>query len=315
MKAPERVHICEVGLRDGLQLVDTFVPTDEKVRIADRLSDCGFARIQVTSFVHPKVMPQLADGATVMRDIKRRPGTVYSGLVPNVRGAQRAIEAGVDAIDTVVSASESHNLANVNMTVDESLQALAGIVQLANSERLPVLAAISTAFGCPFEGRTPLPQLERIVGELARIGVRGVQLADTTGMANPLQVAQTFEHLMPRFPELEWHLHTHDTRALAIANILAAMECGVTHFDASVGGLGGCPFAPGASGNACTEDLVHGLHAMNVDTGVDLTQLIDTARYASTVIDAAFPGQIIKAGPWDRHYDPPANVQERLARV
>lgn len=313
MHFPPRVSICEVGTRDGLQIEQGFVPTDQKIAMVNRLAACGVPRIQVTSFVHPRAVPQLRDAEEVMRGIERRPGTVYSALVPNERGAQRAIEAGADEIDTVLSASESHNLANVNMSVAESLERLAGVVRLAHEAGKPVQAGISCSFGCPFEGEVPLERLAWVVDGLVRLGVRDISLADTTGMANPVQVMRTFAYLMPRYPDVEWHLHTHDTRAMAIPNILAAMECGVTHFDASVGGLGGCPFAPGASGNVCTEDLVHCLHACGVETGIDLHRLIEASRYVELIIGRALPGQIVKAGPYTRRYPVPDAVRERLA--
>jgi hydroxymethylglutaryl-CoA lyase len=171
---------------------------------------------------------------------------------------------------------------------------------------------ISTSFGCPFEGEVPLAQLERVVGRRVDIGARAIGLADTTGMANPRQVARVLEHLAPRFAGVEWTLHTHDTRALAIPNILAAMDAGVTHFDASIGGLGGCPFAPGASGNVCTEDLVHGLHAMGVETGIDLDHLIGVSRRVQEIVGRTLPGQILKAGPWTRRYPAPDGGAARL---
>src|SRR6266403_2255227 len=225
MRLPERVTMCEVGTRDGFQIEPDFIPTEQKVEVVARIT--------------------------------RRPGTRYTAMVPNEKGAVRAIEAGVDAIHTVLSASESHNLANVNMTIAESLDRLGAVLRVAAAAKLHVGCGISTSFGCPFEGDVPLAQLERVVGRLIEMGARAVGLADTTGMANPRQVGRVLEHLIPRFPGIEWTLHTHDTRAMAIANILAAMEHGVTNFDASIGGLGGCPFAHGASGNVCTEDLVH----------------------------------------------------------
>jgi hydroxymethylglutaryl-CoA lyase len=313
MKFPPRVFICEVGTRDGFQIEDGFIATEQKIAIVNRLGACGLPRIQVTSFVHPKAVPQLRDAEEVMRGIERRPGVVYSALVPNERGAMRAIEAGVDELDTVLSASESHNLANVNMSVSESLDRLGTVINAAHRARIPVVSGISTSFGCPFEGEVPLARLGWVVGRLADYGVRSIGVADTTGMANPVQVARTFEYLLPRWPRIEWHLHTHDTRAMAIPNVLAAMECGVTHFDASVGGLGGCPFAPGASGNVCTEDLVHCLHASGVETGIDLERLIEASRYVELVIGRTLPGQIAKAGPSTRRYPVPDAVRERLA--
>jgi hydroxymethylglutaryl-CoA lyase len=313
MKLAERVTISEVGTRDGFQIEPDFIPTEQKIEVVNHLAACGIPRIEVTSFVHPKAVPQLRDAEEVMARITRRPGTIYAALVPNDRGAARAVEAGVDEIHTVLSASESHNLANVNMTVAESLTKLRAVAEVARRARMPVVAGISTSFGCPFEGEVPLERLESIVARLVDLGARGIALADTTGMANPLQVARTLERLMPRFPGVELTLHTHDTRAMAIPNILAAMECGVRSFDASIGGLGGCPFAPGASGNVCTEDLVHGLHAMGVETGIDLDRLIETAKYVERVIGRTLPGQIIKAGKWDRRYPIPDSVPRRLA--
>jgi hydroxymethylglutaryl-CoA lyase len=223
------------------------------------------------------------------------------------------VDAGVDAIHTVVSASESHNLANVNMTIAESVAKLAAVMRIVERARVEVACGISTSFGCPFEGEVPVRRLEGVVRRLVDIGARAVGLADTTGVANPRQVGDVLEHLMPRFPGIEWTLHTHDTRALAIPNILAAMERGVTHFDSSIGGLGGCPFAPGASGNVCSEDLVHALHAMGVETGIDLDTLIAVSRRVQELVGRPLPGQIIKAGPFTRRYPVPDAVAARAA--
>src|SRR2546428_10553559 len=229
MKLPARVTICEVGTRDGFQIEPDFIPTEQKVEVVNLLSEAGVARIEVTSFVHPKVVPQLRDAEEVMARIARRPGTRYAALVPNDKGAVRAIDAGVDAIHTVISASESHNLANVNMTIAESMEKLRAVMQVAERAKVAVACGISTSFGCPFEGDVPLAQLESVVRRLTDMGARAVGLADTTGMANPRQVARVLEHLTPKFPGIEWTLHTHDTRAMAIPNILAAMEYGVTN--------------------------------------------------------------------------------------
>ena len=313
MRFPERVTICEVGTRDGFQIEPDFIPTDLKVEIVDRLSDAGVPRIEVTSFVHPKVVPQLRDAEAVMARIRRRPGTRYAALVPNDKGAVRAVDAGVDAIHTVVSASESHNLANVNMTVAESIVKLRAVMQVAERARVAVGCGISTSFGCPFEGEVELARLAGVVERLVDLGARAIGLADTTGMANPRQVIRTFEHVMAKFPGIEWTLHTHDTRALAIPNILAALECGVTHLDASLGGLGGCPFAPGASGNVCSEDLVHGLHAMGIATGIDLDRLIAASRRVQEIVGRTLPGQIVKAGKADRRYPLPDAAAARLS--
>jgi hydroxymethylglutaryl-CoA lyase len=248
-----------------------------------------------------------------MAAITRRPGTRYAALVPNDKGAVRAVDARVDAIHTVVSASESHNLANVNMTIAESLGKLRATMEVAHRAGVPVNSGVSCSFGCPFEIGVPVAKLEEIVGALVDMGARGIGLADTTGMANPAQVSRVLERLVPRFPGVEWTLHTHDTRAMAIPNILAAMEHGVTCFDASIGGLGGCPFAPGASGNVCMEDLIHCLHAMGIETGIDLDAYLATSRRVQEVVGHPLPGQIVKAGKWDRRYPLPDGVQAKLA--
>jgi hydroxymethylglutaryl-CoA lyase len=316
MKLPERVTICEVGTRDGFQIEPDFIPTELKIEMVDRLAEAGLPQIEVTSFVHPRVVPQMRDAEAVMAGIRRRPGTVFSALIPNDKGAVRAIDAGADELRTVISASESHNLANVNMTVEESLARLRAVAEVAGRAGKPVVAGISTSFGCPFEGEVPLARIEWLCGRLADLGIRGIGLADTTGMANPVQVARAFAHLMPRmktkWPHMVWTLHTHDTRAMAIPNILAAMECGVTHLDASIGGLGGCPFAPGASGNVCTEDLVHCLEAMGVATGIDLERLLAASRRVQEIVGRVLPGQVVKAGAWTRRYPVPDHVRARV---
>ena len=315
MQLPGHVTICEVGTRDGFQIEPDFIPTERKVEVVDLLSEAGVPRIEVTSFVHPKAVPQLRDAEAVMAAIRRRPGTRYAALVPNDKGAARAVDAGVDAIHTVVSASESHNLANVNMTIAESIDKLRAVAQIAARAGVPVQCGVSTSFGCPFEEDVPLDRLEDVVARLVDLGARGIGLADTTGMANPRQVTAVLERLIPRFPGVEWTLHTHDTRAMAIPNILAALACGVTNLDASIGGLGGCPFAPGASGNVCTEDLVHCLHAMGVATGIDLDRLVAASRRVEQLVGRPLPGQIIKAGPSTRRYPVPDTVAARLQRV
>jgi hydroxymethylglutaryl-CoA lyase len=312
MQVADRVTICEVGTRDGFQIEPEFIPTEQKVEVVNLLTEAGVPRIEVTSFVHPKAIPQLRDAEAVMAAIRRRPGTRYAALVPNDKGASRAVDAGVDAIHTVLSASESHNLANVNMTIAESLAKLAAVAQIAVRAGVPMQCGISTSFGCPFEGDVPVDRLEHIVARLVDLGAQGIGLADTTGMANPRQVSAILSRLTPRFSGVEWTLHTHDTRAMAIPNILAAMEHGVAHFDASIGGLGGCPFAPGASGNVCSEDLVHCLHAMDVTTGIDLDRLIAVSRRVEQIVGRALPGQIAKAGPSTRRYPVPDSVAGRL---
>ncbi|MEE8290839.1 MAG: hydroxymethylglutaryl-CoA lyase [Candidatus Tectomicrobia bacterium] len=311
----KHINICEVGTRDGFQIEPEFIPTDLKIEVVNLLTETGVPKIEVTSFVHPKAIPQLRDAEEVMGQIHRRSGTVYAALVPNDRGARRAIDVGVDELHTVLSASESHNLANLNMTVAESLEKLQAVAQTAHEAGVRLHGGISTALGCPFEGELPLAQVESIVSRLVDMGFGAIGIADTTGMANPAQVKRTLEHLVPKFPTIEWSLHTHNTRAMAIPNVLAAIECGVSDFDASVGGLGGCPYAPGATGNVCSEDLVHCLHEMGFETDIDLDKLIDTAKRVEEIIAYTLPGQVMKAGKSDRHYQVPHHVAERLAAL
>ena len=315
MPAATHITICEVGTRDGFQIEPEFIPTDVKIDVVNRLSATALPRIEVTSFVHPKAVPQLRDAEAVMARIERRPGTVYAALVPNDKGAQRAVDAGVDKIHTVLSASESHNLANVNMTVAESLARLGAVARVAHAAGVPLQGGISCSFGCPFEVDVPLTHLAAIVARLVACGFQAIGLADTTGMANPAQVRRTLDYLLPQFPGIEWTLHTHNTRAMAIPNILAAVEYGVRHFDASIGGLGGCPFAPGATGNVCTEDLVHCLHAMGYETGIDLDALVAVSGRVQEIIGRELPGQIMKAGQWNRRHKVPHAVEERLAAL
>ncbi len=311
----KRINICEVGTRDGFQIESEFIPTEHKVEIVNRLGATGISKIEVTSFVHPKAIPQLRDAEEVMSKIERLPGTIYTALIPNDKGAKRAIDAGVDKLHTVLSASESHNLANLNMTVAESLEKLQAVANVAHEAGIPLHGGVSTALGCPFEGDVPLTQVESIVGRLVDMGFQAIGIADTTGMANPAQVKRTLEHILPKHPDIHFSLHTHNTRAMAIPNILAAIDCGVTDFDSSVGGLGGCPYAPGATGNVCTEDLVHCLHEMGFETGIDLDKLIDTAKRVEEVIGYTLPGQVMKAGQSQRRYQVPHNVAERLAAM
>ncbi len=290
-----RVYVQEVAVRDGFQIEPRFIPTTEKIALIDALSRTGLAKIEVTSFVSPKAVPNLRDAEEVMRGIERRSGTLYTALVPNVRGAERALAVGVDEMNLVMSASESHNQANLNRSTALSLQGFAEIIRVARG-RATVNGSISTAFGCPFEGDVPE---ERVLGFAERyleLGSRGVTLADTTGMAHPKQVARLTAAMKKRFPEAELTLHFHNTRGMGLANALAALEAGADRFDASLGGLGGCPFAPGATGNICTEDLVHMLAAMGYDTGVDLDALLLVARKLPAIVGHDVPGQVAKAG-------------------
>lgn len=308
----QRLYIQEVSVRDGFQIEPVFVPTEQKIELINALSRTGLAKIEVTSFTSPKAIPALADAESVMQQIDRVPGVQYAALVPNVRGAQRALSCYVDELNLVMSASATHNLANLRMTPAQSLAQFADIVAIADG-RAQVNVSLSTAFGCPFEGDVPGAVILGLLERLAQIGVQHVTLCDTTGMANPAQVKRLCQEVKQAWPELMLTLHFHDTRSMALANATAALEAGVDRFDASLGGLGGCPFAPGASGNVCTEDLVHMFQAMGYDTGVDLDALLLLAGRLPQIVGHDVPGQVVKAGPLTRRYPAPEGVGEKAA--
>lgn len=293
---PRYVKICEVAGRDGFQSEKDFIRTEDKTRIIDSLAETGVWKIEATSFVHPKAVPQLRDAEEVMAGIKRRAGVIYTCLVPNIRGAQRALGCSVDELNVVISASGTHNMKNVGMPVEKSLENLKEIVSLALNERVPVNGSVGTAFGCPFEGVISKDRTLGMVDRYLDMGVNSITLADTTGMANPSQVYELLTEFKARWPKVPVALHFHNTRGMGLANVLAGMQAGVDIYDASLGGLGGCPFAPGATGNICTEDLVHMLHEMGIVTGIDLDMLIEVSRGLEAVVGRILPGLVIKAG-------------------
>jgi hydroxymethylglutaryl-CoA lyase len=292
-----RIHMQEVGMRDGLQVEAAFVPTEDKVALVDALSTAGMSKIEVTAFVSPKAVPALRDAEIVLREIERQPGVVYSALVPNVRGAERAIEAHADELNLVMSASESHNLTNLRMTRGQSFTALSGVNAIAREAEVAVNISLSCAFGCPMEGDVPVATvLHWCVRFVEELGACGVTLCDTTGMAYPGQVVALTRAFRARWPDTELTLHFHNTRGMGLANILAAIDAGADRFDASLGGIGGCPYAPGATGNVCSEEMVHALELMDFHTGVDLPRLIDASARLPALIGHEIPSQIVKAG-------------------
>ncbi len=293
---PERVSIREVGPRDGLQN-EAPVPTGAKVALLDALSATGVRRIEAVSFVHPKAIPQMADADEVWAAAQRAAGVRYSALVPNSRGARRALDAGFREIEVVVSASDTHNRHNVNRSTEESLDDITGLIDLLHDAGASVEVVVATSFGCPYEGDVPPARVSSIVDRVVADGVDRVAFGDTTGMATPRRVAEVVAPVRERHPELPLLLHFHNTRGTALANILMAMELGVTEYDASVGGLGGCPYAPGASGNVATEEVVHMLHDMGIDTGIDLDALIGAARLAEEIVGRELPSGVLRAGP------------------
>ncbi|MBX5492352.1 MAG: hydroxymethylglutaryl-CoA lyase [Chloroflexi bacterium] len=297
MQLPSRVQVTEVGPRDGLQSEPAFIPTERKVALIEALAAAGVPRIEATSFVHPRAVPQMADAEAVLASIRRRPGTRYTALVPNARGAERALAARADELNVVVSSTEAMSQANVRMSVAESIAACAAVVRLAEAAHVPVACAVTTCFGCPYEGPVAPQRVLDVVARLVDAGVAEITLADTIGVANPRQVEQLVQAVQARWPQLPLGLHFHDTRGLGLANVLAGLQNGVTRYDASVAGVGACPFAPGATGNITTEDLVYLLHELDITTGIDLAALLDAARLMREVVGHEVPSRLLRAGP------------------
>jgi len=297
---PEAVEIGEVGPRDGLQNEAT-VPIGDRIRLIDALSATGLRRIEAVSFVSPAAIPPMAGAGEVMAGITRVPGVTYRALVPNVKGAELALVADVDEIEVVVSASETHNERNVKRSVADSIAAAAELTELAHTAGTPVEAIVSTAFGCPYEGDVPEARVAELAQQLRDGGADRLSFGDTTGMATPRRVQAVLDALgAVGIAGSEVGLHFHNTRGTGLANVVVAMELGVTRLDASIGGLGGCPYAPGATGNIVTEDLVHMLEDMGVHTGVDLDALIACANVAQDIVGRELPGQVMRAGPRTR---------------
>ena len=296
---PQRLSLREVGPRDGLQN-EAPVPTAGKVALVDALSRTGVGRIEAVSFVHPKAIPSMADAAEVWAGVQRNPDVRYSALVPNLRGAERALAAGFDEIEVVVSASDTHNRRNVNRSTEESLDDIAAIIELAHGRGATVQAIVSTAWGCPYEGEVPVERVLMVAGRALADGADTLSYGDTTGMATPSRVTRLVGETRTTHPDAALNLHFHNTRGTGLANVLAALELGVSDFDASVGGLGGCPYAPGATGNIATEELVHMVEDMGVATGVDLEAMIEVAAQAESLVGRTLPSQVLRAGPRTR---------------
>ncbi|MDB5945107.1 MAG: hydroxymethylglutaryl-CoA lyase [Ramlibacter sp.] len=301
----KRIYFNEVAPRDGFQIEPEFIPTDTKVALVDAMSECGYAKIEVTSFTSPKAIPMLRDAEEVMGRIRRAAGVEYTVLVPNLRGAERALESRADELNLVMSTSETHNLANLRMPREKSAAGLTEVIRTV-AGRTPVNVSLSTAFGCPMEGDVPQEEVLRWAERFAGLGVRGLTICDTTGMAHPAQVSRMVAALQQRLPGVQLTLHFHNTRGMGLANVLAAVQGGIERLDGSLGGLGGCPYAPGASGNISSEDAIHMLDAMGYDTGVDLGKLLALARQLPAIVGHEVPGQVAKAGRiTDLHPAPP----------
>jgi hydroxymethylglutaryl-CoA lyase len=291
----------DVSPRDGFQNESVFIETADKIAFINALSQCGFAKIEATSFTSPKAIPALRDAEDVMHEIVRAPGVEYTVLIPNVRGAERALACGIDEANLVMSVSETHNRANLRMTREQSLAQLGQVIEVlqapsSSSKRVAVNVSLSTAFGCPMEGEIAESEILRLVDNFARQGVKRISLCDTTGMAFPSQVRKLCRKAKANYPEMTFTLHFHNTRGLAQSNVLAAIDAGIDRFDAALGGIGGCPYAPGASGNACTEEVVHMLELEGFDTGVDLAKLMAVSAMLPNLVQHDVPSQILKAG-------------------
>jgi hydroxymethylglutaryl-CoA lyase len=301
-----RIHLNEVVTRDGFQMETDFIETDRKIALIDALSTCGYAKIEVTSFTSAKAIPALRDAEAVMGRIRRAPNVEYTVLVPNLRGAERALECAPDEINLVMSTSETHNRANLRMSREASFRALSEVIHRVGTQ-VAINVSLSTCFGCPMEGEVNPTEVMRWVHRFADLGVRGITLCDTTGMAHPGSV----KHLVERAQGVglqELTLHFHNTRGMGLANVLAAVQAGITRFDGSLGGLGGCPYAPGATGNICSEDTIHMLQAMGYETGIDLSRLLTIARELPAIVGHDTSGQLIKAGPSTALHPAPNHV-------
>ena len=310
-----RLLINEVATRDGFQMEHHFIPTEDKIALIDRLSALGYAKIEVTSFTSPKAIPQLRDGEEVMGRIQRAPGVVYTALVPNLRGAERAIDCGTDEFNLVMSASETHNLSNLRMTREQSFSQLSEVIALARQAKLPVNVSLSCVFGCPMEGEVPQGTVLGWIERFAALGVQGITLCDTTGMAYPTQVQALCEAALKQYAQLDFTAHFHNTRAMGLVNTIAAVEAGIRRFDMSLGGIGGCPYAPGASGNVATEDVVHMLQCIGYDTGIRFDGLLEAAAHLEAMVQHELPSQLPRAGHRLRRHEPPADFAEIAARA
>jgi hydroxymethylglutaryl-CoA lyase len=300
---PERVRIREVGPRDGFQNEPEVIPTADKARLIEMLVDSGVRRLEVTSFVRPDVIPQLADAEEVLEKVERREGVDYSVLIPNERGLDRALahRDRFDEVNVFLSASETHNRENVNRSIAESLRGLERTVATARGEGLRCEGVISVSFGCPYEGEVPPERVFEIAERLAEAGCDEVAFGDTTGMANPRQVTEFFGFARERLPDVELTAHFHNTRGQGLANVLAALERGVESFESAFGELGGCPVPPGSTGNISTEDLVSMLEEMGIETGIELTALIAASRAVQDLLGRPLGAHVLRAGPVDWH--------------
>lgn len=294
MKWPTSVTIKEVGPRDGLQNEKAVIATADKIEWINRLSRSGLKHIEITSFVNPKWIPALADALEVAQGIERVPGVTYSALVPNMRGLEGALKANLDEVAVFMSATEMHNKKNINKSIDETFPVLKEVVDEALKAGKIVRGYVSTVFGCPYEGATDVKQAVYVTEKLLEMGITEISLGDTIGVANPRQVQEVLEVLLKTVPAEKMAMHFHDTRGTAMANVLASLDMGIATFDGALGGLGGCPYAPGASGNLATDDLLYMLHGMGIETGVELDNMIEAAKYMQERIGRPLPSHTLQ---------------------
>jgi hydroxymethylglutaryl-CoA lyase len=305
MQLQDKVTIYEVGLRDGLQLEDKILTVDEKLEIFGLLHKANVTEYEFGSFVHPRAVPQMANTAEFFSQIAENQALNLTALIPNLKGLENAKKSGVTSVNYVFSASNTHNLQNVRQTTDQSLENLNVLSQFAAENNINLNVAIATSFGCPFEGEIPEDRVLGIIEKVMQHDIKRITLADTTGMANPKQVYNLTRKVVNEWKDFEFGCHFHNTRGMGLTNIIGGMEAGIRIYDASLGGIGGCPFAPGATGNVCTEDVVHMLEEMGVHTGIDLDQLIAASKKLSDVLGHELPGQVMKAGKSSRKYPVP----------
>jgi hydroxymethylglutaryl-CoA lyase len=296
---PSRISVREVGPRDGLQNEDP-VPATAKIALIDQLATTGVSRIEAVSFVRADAIPQMADADEVWAAVTKNPAIRYSALAPNLRGARRALDAGFTEVEAVVSASDTHNRKNVNRGTAQSLDEIAVMIDEAHQRGATLQVVVATAWGSPYEGDVPVERVLAVAGRAVADGADAISFGDTTGMATPRRVRDLVGSFRSRHPDVPLNLHFHNTRGTGLANVLAALELGVDDFDASVGGLGGCPYAPGASGNIATEELVYMVEDMGVGTGVDLAAMIEAAAAAERIVGHELPSQVLRAGPRTR---------------
>lgn len=281
---PKKVTIWEVLPRDGFQMESDWIETKDKIKIIHRLVQSGIKHVEATSFVHPKAIPQLKDAESVIKGIRDLDDVHFRALVPNLKGAERAIEAGVTKLKLLLSSTDSHSLANSNCTVKEAVANLYPIVELADKSNVSLSGSLTVTFGCPYEGKVSIDQISSLVNEYRKMGIKDVSLADTAGMGDPKLVFETLDQLHSSHPDFNFSMHLHNTRGMAFANVMAALQQSVNSFDSSSGGFGGCPYFPHAAGNIATEDLAHSLHLMGIETGIDVDDLLEANKDINQIL-------------------------------